>query len=170
MRATALLANKAGVPVSQVSRLSIWGNHSETVYPDFNNAWIGDRPAQEVIADQAWVRNVFEPTVADRTSEILKLRHSSPAATAAQAILGTIRSIITPTPFERFFPAAVISDGSHGVPPGLVFGYPLYTVDGKTWRIHQHVYLDDHAQARIAENIAQLQHEAGVAEQFIRRF
>lgn len=170
MRATALLADKAGVPVTQVSRVSIWGNHSESVYPDFNNAWIGDRPAPDVITDRDWVRNVFEATVSNRSNQIHKLRQSSPAATAAQAILGTIRSIITPTPYERFFPAAVFSDGSHGVPAGLVFGFPLYTVDGKTWKIHQHVFLDDHAQERIAANIAELQHEAGIAEEFIRRF
>ena len=80
---TALLADKAGVTVSQISRLSIWGNHSESVYPDFNNAAICDRPAPSVITDRNWVRTVFEPTVANRSTEILKLRQASPAATGA---------------------------------------------------------------------------------------
>jgi malate dehydrogenase len=160
MRATSLLAEKAGVPVAQVTRMTIWGNHSEQVFPDFHNAWIGTRPAPEVVTDREWVRNVFEPTVAQRGLEIIRLRGASPAASAAQAILGTIRSLTTPTPFDRRFGAAVVSDGSYGVPHGLIFGFPLVSEDGHTWKIVQGLYLDSYAQDRIAQNIAELEHEA----------
>jgi malate dehydrogenase len=160
MRAAALLAEKAGVPASQVSGVIIWGNHSESVYPDFAHAWIGDRPAPEVITDRDWVRQVFEPTVANRTKEILRIRGATPGGSSAQAILGTIRSITTPTPLERRFGAAVVSDGSYGVPRGLICGFPLRTEDGASWSIVQGLYLDSYAQSRIAENVAELEREA----------
>jgi malate dehydrogenase len=160
MRATSLIAQQAGVPVAQVTRLTVWGNHSESVFPDFRNAFIGDRPAPEVITDPDWPRRVLEPTLAHRSTEIIRLRGGSPAATAAQAILGTIHSISTPTPFERRFGAGVVSDGSYGVPRGLIFGFPLRTEDGRTWSIIQGLYHDSYARERIAQNIAELEHEA----------
>ncbi len=92
---------------------------------------------------------------------------ASPAATAAQAILGTIRSITTPTPFERRFGASVVSDGSYGVPRGLVFGFPLTSEDGKTWSVVEGLYLDTYAQERISANIAELQHELTIANEFM---
>lgn len=160
MRATAMIADKAGVPVSQVTRVTIWGNHSESVFADFHNAFIGDRPAHEVITDRDWIRHVFEPGVAHRTNEIIKLRGGSPAGSAAQAIIGSIRSFTTPTPFERRFGAAVVSDGSYGVPRGLIYGFPLRSEDGVTWSIVQGLYLDSYAQGRLAANVAELEHEA----------
>ena len=160
MRATALVAERAGVPVGEVTRLTVWGNHSETVFPDFRNAWVGGRPAPEVITDPDWARTVLEPYLAHRSDEVLRLRGASPAATAAQAILGTVRSITTPTPFERHFGAAVVSDGSYGVPRGVIFGFPLRTEDGRSWSIVQGLYHDAYARERIAQNIAELEHEA----------
>jgi malate dehydrogenase len=165
MRAVALVAEKARVAVAHVTRLNVWGNHSESIYPDLHNAWIGDRPAEEVIADRAWAREVLEPTVARRSMEIIGKRHGTPAATAAQAVLGSIRSISSPTPFNRRFGAGVVSDGSYGVPRGLVFGFPLASDDGEQWSIVQGLYLDDYAQRRINANIAELEHEAAVAEE-----
>jgi malate dehydrogenase len=167
MRGTALIAEKAGVPVAQVTRVTAWGNHSETIFVDFNNAYINDRPAPEVIRDKDWVRNVFEPTIARRSLEIIQLRGASPAASAAQAILGTIKSIATPTPFERHFGAAVLSDGSYGVPRDLFFGFPLRTEDGINWSIIQGLYHDTYAQQRLAANIAELAHEAAIAREMI---
>jgi len=160
MRAKALIAEKAKVAVSEVTRVTVWGNHSETVYPDFHNSWIGDRPAPEIITDHDWVRNVFEPTVAGRSTEIIKLRGASPAASAAQAVIDSIRSFTVPTPHQRHFSAAVVSDGSYGVPRGLIFGFPLRTEDGVNWSIVPGLYLDAYAQRRLSENVAELEHEA----------
>lgn len=159
-RARAFLAEKAGVPVDRVCNVTAWGNHSPLVYPDFHNALIDDRPASEIISDREWLRQVFEPNVRNRGLRILERRGGSPAGSAAQAIIGTIRALITPTPYGQHFSAAVVSDGDYGVPRGLVFGFPLRTEDGKTWSVVQGQYLDEYAQDRIAENVAELEHEA----------
>jgi malate dehydrogenase len=159
-RARALLADKAGVHVEKVNRVTVWGNHSPTIYPDFHNAYIHDRPAPEVIHDTDWVRQVWEPTVCNRGLQIVQVRGASPAGSAAQAIIATIRALTIPTPFEHRFSAAVCSDGSYGVPRGLVFSFPLRTEDGKHWSIVQGLYLDNYAQQRIAKNIAELEFEA----------
>jgi malate dehydrogenase len=160
MRAIAMVAERAGVPVTQVTRLTVWGNNSENVFVDLRNARIANRPALEVIRDADWTRNVLEPAIAERASEIVRLTGGSPAGSAAQAILTTIRAITVPTPFEHWFSAGVLSDGSYGVPRGLVFGFPLATSDGKTWSIPQGHYLDEHAHGRIAGNVAELELEA----------
>jgi malate dehydrogenase len=163
MRATALIAEKAGVAVSQVNRVTVWGNLSEHIFVDFHNTFIGDRPAHQVILDRDWPRKVLEPAVARRESEVFRLRGSTPAATAVQAILGTIRSITNPTPFGRRFGAAVCTNGSYGVPYGLVFGLPLRTEDGRSWSVVDGLYLDDYANSRLQQNIDELEHEAVVA-------
>ncbi len=165
MRATAVIAEKAGVPVSQVNRVTVWGNHSEKIFVDFHNAFIGDKPAHQLIRDEDWPRQVLEPAVARRDCEVFRLRGSTPAATAVQAILGTVRSIITPTPYGRRFGAAVCSDGSYGVPHGLVFGLPLRTEDGRSWSVVEGLYLDEYANSRLDENIDDLEREAVVAGQ-----
>lgn len=163
MRATALIAEKAHVPVSRVNRVNIWGNHSEKLYVDFHNSFVGDRPAHTVIQDTEWVRNVLQPTVQNRNAEIYRLRGASPAATTAQAILGTIHSLSTPTPYRHRFGAAVVSNGNYGVPRNLIFGFPLRTEDGHTWSVVNDLYMDDYAQGRLEDNVAELQHEAAVA-------
>jgi malate dehydrogenase len=161
-RARALIADKAGVTSEQVTRVVAWGNHSPAVYPDFHNAYIDDKPAPEVIRDPQWVRETFEPTVRNRGPQIVSMRGASPAGSAAQAIIGTVRSLVAPTPLELRFSAAVVSDGSYGVPRGLVFGFPLRTEDGKTWSIVQGLYHDDHGVERIAQNVAELEHESSI--------
>ncbi len=168
MRATSLIAEKAGVPVNEVNRVTVWGNHSESLYVDFHNAFIGDRPVGEVIEDTEWPWKVLQPSVANRSREIVELRGCSPAGTAAQAILGTIRSLTRPTPYNRYFGAAVITDGrDYDIPPGLVFGVPLRSEDGQSWSIVRGLYLDDHAQERLAVNVAELEHEATVASEIV---
>jgi malate dehydrogenase len=166
-RARAFLADKAGVSVDQVTRVTVWGNHSDQVYPDFHNSFIGDRPANEVIRDHDWVRNVFEPAVQHRGVELLEKLGASPAGSAAQAIIATIRSITTPTPVMHRFSAAVVSDGSYGVPGDLIFGFPLRSEDGQTWSIVQNLYLDSHALDRIAANVAELEYEASAVTNFL---
>ena len=124
-RAIAMIAEKAGVPVTQVTRLTVWGNNSETAFVDLRNARIGNQPALQVIHDEAWCKGILEPAVAERARDIIKRTGGSPAGSAAHAILTTIRAITTPTPFEHWFGAGVLSNGSYGVPRGLVFGFPL---------------------------------------------
>lgn len=167
-RAAILIARKAGVTVNKVTRVTAWGNHSPSVFVDFHNAWIGDRPAHEVIDDQEWVREVLEPKVSGRDEVVGNAPRVSPAASAAQAILGSVRSLAIPTPFNLRFSAAVVSDGSYGVPRGLVFGFPLRTEDGGSWSIVENLYLDDHAQNRIAANVAELEQEAVAAAHLMK--
>jgi malate dehydrogenase len=143
--------------------VTVWGNHSEQVFVDFHNAFVGQRPAYQVISDPDWPRQVLEPAVASRDRDVHRLRGATPAATAVQAILGTIRSITTPTPLGRRFGAAVHSEGAYGVPRGLVFGLPLRTEDGRSWSIVDGLYLDDYANSRLQENIDDLEREAVVA-------
>ena len=113
-RARAMLAHKANVSVDQVTRVTVWGNHGPSVFADFHNAWIGDRPAHQVIHDRDWVRIVFEPGVAGRGRVLYNATGVSPAASTAQAIIGSVRSLTTPTPLGHWFSAAVVSDGSYG--------------------------------------------------------
>jgi malate dehydrogenase len=167
MRATALVAEKTGMPVTQVSRITIWGNNSRTAYVDLRNARIGGQPAVEVIDDPAWLKKVMEPAVAARGREILRVRGSSPAGSVAQAILGTIHAITTPTPFDRWFNAAVASDGSYEVPRGLVFGFPLSTSDGRSWSIVDGIYVNQHTRERIAANVMELEHEASAVSHLL---
>ena len=105
--------------------------------------------------------------MAGRGQDLHDIRGLSPAGSACQAILGTVRSLVTPTPHGHWFSAGVVSDGSYGVRRGLVFSLPIRTEDGLTWSIVQRHYLDDHAQARIAETAAALEDEAVIVNQFL---
>ncbi|HEV3165062.1 MAG TPA: malate dehydrogenase [Isosphaeraceae bacterium] len=158
-RAQAQLAKKAGVSVGKVNCVTIWGNHSDTQYPDFQNARINGRPAPEVITDTAWFTDTFVPLVAKRGAAVIKARGASSAASAANAIVGSIRSITTPTPSDDWFSAGVMSDGSYGIPPGLIYSYPLRSVAGRTWQIVQGLPIDTQARARLDATAAELQSE-----------
>jgi malate dehydrogenase len=160
-RAIAMVADKARVPVTQVTRLTVWGNNSENAYVDLQNARIGELPAVQAIGDPNWRHEVFDRALADQFREIARRTGETPAGSTAHAILATIRAITTPTPFGHWFGAGVASDGSYyEVPRGLVFGFPLVTADGKTWTIPREHYLDDQARERIAQNVAELELEA----------
>src|SRR4051794_29583070 len=117
-RAASQLAQKAGVPVSRVTRMTIWGNHSDTQYPDYKNALIDGRPAPEVIADPGWFVDTFIPTVAKRGAAVIKARGASSAASAANAAIDSVRSMASATDGGDWFSAGVVSDGSYGIPPG----------------------------------------------------
>jgi malate dehydrogenase len=168
MRAVGLIAEKVGQPPSQFSRVSVWGNNSENAFVDLKHARIGGRPALEVINDTDWVKTVLLPSLAKRSDEIFRLKGSMPAGSISQAILNTVRSITTPTPFERWFNAGVVSDGSYEVPRGMVFSFPLITADGKDWSIVPNYYLDEHARASLARNVAELEHEMSAATEILR--
>jgi len=156
-RATAQLARKAGVPVGQVDRVAIWGNHSDTQYPDYRNARIGGKPAPQVITDHAWFAETFVPTVAKRGSAVIKARGGSSAASAASAALDSVRSSITPTPLDGWFSRPGSSPtGSYGVPAGLIYSFPLRTEDGQSWSIVQGLPIDDDARKRIDASAQEL--------------
>ncbi len=163
-RATAQLAQKAKVAVSQVKNIAIWGNHSATQYPDFYNATIQGKPATEVIGNQPWLKTTFIDAVQKRGAEIIKARGLSSAASAANAVIDTVRCLRTPTKPGEFFSAAVSSDGSYGIPKGLMFSFPLRS-DGKSWSIVQGLTLQDFAKEKIAVTLKELQEEQdGVKE------
>jgi malate dehydrogenase len=155
-RAAAQLAKKAGVPVGSVTNMTIWGNHSDTQYPDARNAKINGKPATEVIGDPSWMTETFIPTVAKRGGAVIKARGASSAASAANAAIESVRSASFPTARGDWFSAGVVSDGSYGIPAGLIYSYPLTTADGKSWSIVQGLPIDDDAQKRLDASAAEL--------------
>ena len=165
-RARTQLAKKAKVNVSQVKNLAIWGNHSITQYPDFYHATINGHPAPEAIKDEAWLKGPFIETVQKRGAAIIKTRGLSSAASAANAVIDTVRHITTPTPEGAFFSAAVVSDGSYGVPPGIIFGFPLRS-DGRNWQIVTDLRHNAFAQAKIKATLDELLEEKAMVAQII---
>ena len=138
--------------------MAIWGNHSSTQYPDFTNARIGGKPVTEVIKDTEWLKGDFITTVQQRGAAIIKARGASSAASAASAAVDTVRSLATQTPEGDWYSVAVCSDGSYGIPEGLLFGFPCTTKDGR-WEIVQGLELSDFARATIAKSVAELESE-----------
>lgn len=157
-RAKTQLAQKAGVPVSQVSNIAIWGNHSSTMHPDFANARISGRPATEVIADQAWFADRFIPTVQKRGAAIIEARGLSSAASAANAVVDTVRALTTPTHPDDCFSVAVHSTGAYGIEKDLMFSYPIRS-NGAAWEIIEGVELSEFSRSRIALTEAELKEE-----------
>jgi malate dehydrogenase len=155
-RARAQLALKAGVPVSQVTRLTIWGNHSDTQYPDYKNARIGGVPATDVITDHAWFTGTYIPTVAKRGGAVIKARGASSAASAANAAIDSVHSASFPTHRDQWFSAGVVSEGSYGIPAGLIYSFPLISPDGRSWSIVPNLPIDDDARKRLDASAAEL--------------
>jgi malate dehydrogenase len=165
-RAVTQLAQKAGVGASSVSNLAIWGNHSSTMYPDFYNARIGGRPAIDVIPDEAWFKETFLPTVQQRGAAIIKARGLSSAASAANAVVDTVRALTTPTREGDWFSVAVTSDGSYGIEKGLIYSYPVRS-DGSSWQVVQGLRLTDFSKARIAATEAELREERALVSELL---
>ena len=124
-RGRGMLAARAGVPVSEVRDLAVWGNHSSTQFPDFYHATIGGRPAPDVIGDEEWLKGEFVPRVQKRGAEVIAARGQSSAASAANAIIDSVKALVGRRGPDAIFSAAIPSDGSYDVPDGLVFSYPL---------------------------------------------
>lgn len=163
-RAKTQLAQKAGVPVSQVSNLAIWGNHSSTMYPDFYNAKVNGKPATDVITDAAWLQGEFISTVQQRGAAIIKARGLSSAASAANAACDTVRSLALGTPAGDCTSVAVCSDGSYGIEKGLMFSYPVRAA-GSSWEIVQGVPVNEFSQGKINATEAELiEEKAAVTE------
>jgi malate dehydrogenase len=157
-RAASQLAKKANVAVADVQNLGIWGNHSATQFPDFYHATIKGKPVTEVISDEAWLKGPFIETVQKRWAAVIKARGASSAASAANAVVDTVKSLITPTKPGDCASVAVCSDGNYGVDEGLIFGYPL-TTDGKKWKITQGLTHNAVAQEKINATLAELRSE-----------
>jgi len=149
------LAQKAGVAVDQVKNVSIWGNHSATQYPDFYNATIQGKPAPDVIKDHEWLKGPFIETVQKRGAAIIKARGLSSAASAANAVVDTVRNLSTPTPAGEFFSVAVSSDGSYGIPKDIMFGFPVRST-GTDWQIVQGLSHNDFAKGKIKTTLDEL--------------
>ncbi len=158
-RAQSQLAQKAGVAVSDVTNVTIWGNHSATQYPDFANARIGGRPAPEVITDLAWLRGGFIETVQKRGAAIIEARGLSSAASAANAAIDSVNSIRSAPPKGEWASLAVVSRGEYGAPDGLQYGYPVAS-DGKGgWSVVEGLTHDDFAAEKLAVTTSELESE-----------
>jgi len=157
-RAKSQLAAKAGVHSGDVTNLCIWGNHSATQYPDFTNARIKGQPVTDVISDRQWLEGEFIATVQQRGAAIIKARGASSAASAANGVVDTVRSLTTPTPEGDWTSVAVCSDGSYGIPEGLIASMPIRT-DGQTWEVVQGVELDEFSRAKVDASVAELSEE-----------
>ncbi|RLC10882.1 MAG: malate dehydrogenase [Deltaproteobacteria bacterium] len=157
-RAKTQLAMKAGVQVSEVKKLAIWGNHSSTMYPNYVNATIAGKPIPEVITDEAWYTGEFIPTVQQRGAAIIKARGASSAASAANAAIDTVKALITPTAADDFFSVAVCSDGSYGIEKGLIYSYPIQS-DGQSWKVVQGLPIDAFSQSKITATEDELKEE-----------
>jgi malate dehydrogenase len=158
-RAASQLAKKAGVSVGEVSHMTIWGNHSDTQYPDYKNALIGGKPATQAIAEPAWFTETYIPTVAKRGAAVIAARKASSAASAANAAIDSVRSASFATRGDDWFSAGVVSDGSYGIPSGLIYSFPLRTRDGQSWSIVPGLPIDDDARRRLDASAAELQAE-----------
>jgi malate dehydrogenase len=157
-RAKSQLAQKAGVHTTDVTNLAIWGNHSATQYPDFTNAKIKGQAVTEVISDQAWLEGEFITTVQQRGAAIIKARGSSSAASAANAVVDTVKSLVTPTPAGDWTSVAVVSDGSYGVEKDIITSFPIRT-DGSKWEIVQGVPVSEFSQGKINATVNELKEE-----------
>ncbi|MEW4567704.1 malate dehydrogenase [Tautonia sp. JC769] len=167
-RAKAQLAQKAGVGVSDVTRMTIWGNHSDTQYPDYKNARIGGKAATEVISDHAWLGETFIPTVAKRGGAVIKARGASSAASAANAALDCVRSCSQPTPADDWHSVAIFSDGNpYGVPGGLMYSFPIRTGGDLSCSIVPELAIDDDARRRIDASADELQKEREVVKELL---
>jgi malate dehydrogenase len=158
-RARSALARKAGVANEDVTQVTIWGNHSNTQYPDFTNARIKGRPATEVITDRNWLENTFVKQCQERGKAVIEARGSSSALSAANGALDHVKSLLTPTPPNDWFSAATVSRGEYGVPAGLVFGYPCKS-DGKgNISVVEGLKLDAFGQAKFQATLKELEKE-----------
>jgi malate dehydrogenase len=164
-RAVSQLAEKTGAHVTDIRRLTIWGNHSSTQYPDIAHATIGGRPATELV-DRTWYRDTFIPAVQQRGAAIIKARGASSAASAASAAMDHVHSWVHGTPAGDWVSMAVPSDGSYGVEPGVVYSYPCICRGGD-YEIVQDLPLDDFSRQKMTASEAELREERAAVEELL---
>ncbi len=158
-RAKAQLATRAGVQVSDVTNVAVWGNHSATQFPNFEHALISGKPLLDVIDDREWLENEFMVTNQQRGKAIIDARGKSSAASAANAAIDTIKSLVSPTAEGDWFSAAIISDGSYGVSEGMMYSFPLRSAGDGTFEIVQGLELSDYANGKLKESADELEGE-----------
>jgi malate dehydrogenase len=152
-RAIAQLANKLGAPVTDVTQMGVWGNHSPTMYPDLFHAQVRGEPAATVVDDQAWIEDDFLPNVGKRGATVIEARGSSSAASAANAAIDHVNDWVNGE--LDWVSMGVPSDGSYGIPEGLICGFPCICTDGR-WQIVEGLELDEFSRARIGASVAEL--------------
>jgi malate dehydrogenase len=157
-RAVSQLAARVGRPVTSITRMTIWGNHSGTMYPDLFHCEVDGKSAYELVGDHDWVDKVFIPTVAGRGTAIIKARGLSSAASAANAAIDHMRDWAAGTPEGDWVSMGVPSDGSYGVPEGLISSFPCVSRNG-AWEIVQGLEIDDYSRAKIDASVAELEDE-----------
>jgi malate dehydrogenase len=157
-RAISQLAARVGKPVTSIRRMTIWGNHSTTQYPDLVHCEVDGEPAWDMVGDPEWIDNVFIPKVAKRGAEIISARGASSAASAANAAIGHMRDWAFGTPEGDWVSMGVPSDGSYDVPEGLISSFPCVVRDGK-WQIVQGLEIDDYSRTKIDASVAELEEE-----------
>lgn len=157
-RALAQLAAKTGAHVTDLDKVTIWGNHSSTQYPDLTHATVKGQPITELLADRAWVEGDFIPTVAKRGAAIIEARGASSAASAASAAIDHVRDWVKGVKGYSWTSAAIMSDGSYGVPEGIISSFPAISVDGE-WKVVEGLEIDDFSRAEIDASVNELLHE-----------
>jgi malate dehydrogenase len=157
-RAKTQLAQRLGVPVTEVKKMTVWGNHSTTQYPDLFHAEVGGRPAIDVVGDRDWVDQTYIPTVAKRGAAIIDARGASSAASAANAAIDHVHDWVLGTPAGDWVSMAVPSDGSYGVPEGIIAGFPV-TCAGGRYTIVSGLEIDEYSRAKIDASAAELVEE-----------
>ena len=167
-RARSALAKKAGVPCGDVTNVTIWGNHSNTQYPDFTNAKIGGKPATSVITDRGWLENTFVPQVQNRGAAVIKARGASSALSAANGALDHVKSWLNPTAAGDWVSVATVSKGEYGVPAGLVFSYPCRG-DGKgNFTTVEGLKLDAFGQEKFKLSLKELEEERDTVKEMLK--
>ena len=149
-----------------MSNLAIWGNHSATQYPDFFSARINGEPVTKVIPDEDWLKNTFIPTVQQRGAAIIKARGSSSAASAANAIVDTVRSIITPTPEGDWNSVAICSKGEYDVDAGLISSFPIRS-DGTKLEVAKWLNIPDYSRWKIDQTVTELKEERDLVKELL---
>jgi malate dehydrogenase len=165
-RARAQLAHKAGVEITRVTNMTIWGNHSSTQYPDFYNAKIDNRAANEVINDEKWLKEDFIAAVQQRGAAIIKARGLSSAGSAANAVVDTVRFLTNDTPRDNWHSVAVCSDGSYGTEKDLISSFPV-SVRGGKWEIVQKLPINDFSREKIDKSVAELKEEKSMVSELL---
>jgi malate dehydrogenase len=167
-RARSALAKKAGVGCSDVTNVTIWGNHSNTQYPDFTNARIKGKPATEVITDRAWLENTFVPQVQNRGAAVIKARGASSALSAANGALDHVKSWLKPTAAGDWVSVATVSKGEYGVPTGLVFSYPCRGDGQGNFTPVEGVKLDTFGQEKFKITLKELEEEREAIKEMLK--
>ncbi len=166
-RAKSQLAAKAGVHVSSISNLCIWGNHSATQYPDFTNALVGQAKVVDVIEDHEWLKGEFISTVQQRGAAIINARGASSAASAANAAIDTVRSLVAPTPEGDWTSVGICSKGQYGIDEGLIVSMPVKSDGNGVWSVAEGVEVDDFSRAKIDESVLELREERAAVSDLI---